>query len=84
MKIHYTESKEAFISSSEINRITISKLETMLKGGQFLRSKDGETWVAKDEDNWRHGSVSEEYMRPATDLDLALFTVLSVLRNEKL
>ena len=81
MKISIIESveKKIHLSDHNIKDVTKRKLKSMLGGGEWLRVRDGKKIVTKDEDNWRHGSVSEDYVRDATELDLAIFKVLEAL-----
>ena len=37
-------------------------------------------WLTQDDPHWRHGSVSEEKVRKATELDLAVFKVLEAIK----
>ena len=63
--------------------VTIRKLRDMVYPGEFLRKEKGKTVVKQDDPNWRHGSVSEDYVRDATELDLAIFRVLDELQVMK-
>lgn len=76
--IEYAE-KKVYLSEIQIKDITKQKLKSMLNGGEWLRTKDGKKIITKDEDGWRHGSVSEDYVRDATELDLAIFKVLEFI-----
>lgn len=81
MQISIIESveKKVYLSDYNIKEVTKQKLKSMLDGGEWLRTKEGKKIVTKDEDNWRHGSVSEDYVRDATELDIAIFTVLKAI-----
>ena len=89
MRIQYNEVKthEINIPRETVKEITVARLREFLDRGEFLRTveKDGKTvvYLKKDEDNWRHGSVSEEIVREATELDKAVFVVLDALKNSK-
>jgi len=85
MEINITQSTTSKINLPDhtVYEITSKKLKQMLYPGQFLRRDDaGKLIVKKDEDNWRHGSVSEDYVRDATELDIAIFKVLDALYDE--
>lgn len=84
MQISIIESveKKVYLSDYNIKEVTKQKLKSMLDGGEWLRTKEGKKIVTKDEDNWRHGSVSEDYVRDATELDLAIFTVLKAINGD--
>lgn len=89
MRIQYNEVKthEINIPRETVKEITVARLKEFLDYGEFLRTveKDGKTvvYLKKDEDGWRHGSVSEEIVREATELDKAVFVLLDALKNSK-
>jgi hypothetical protein len=67
--------------------VTIEKLEQLVSPGEYLREvKEGKKtkWVLKQDDpHHYHGSISEHFVRDATDLDIAVFKVLRVLKDKK-
>lgn len=81
MKINYTENitRSVELQPAQVTEITIKRLKQLVYPGQFLRTEKGQVYLKKDEDNWRHGSVSEEVVRVATDFDKAVFLVLESL-----
>ncbi len=89
MKIRHTKREEIDInlSNDEVITITKAKLYELVYPGRYLQRKwdpklkpeDRELWLAHDDPNWRHGSVSTEYVRPATELDKAIFLVIDNL-----
>ncbi len=79
MKVTYNKSYEFELRDSDITRATKIKLNQLIYPGEYLKTIKGEVWLAQDDPHWRHGSVSEEPIRKATELDLAVFKVLSAL-----
>jgi 3-methyladenine DNA glycosylase/8-oxoguanine DNA glycosylase len=81
IKISHNVHQEVGLSDHLIDEIVLKKIDMMLGDGEYLREvpigKGMKTKlvVKQDDPNWRHGSVSEEYVRDATDLDIALFKV---------
>jgi hypothetical protein len=81
IKISHNVHQEVDLSDHLIDEIVLKKIDMMLGDGEYLREvpigKGMKTKlvVKQDDPNWRHGSVSEEYVRDATDLDIALFKV---------
>jgi hypothetical protein len=84
MKITIPTFHEVTLNDSICDDITKRRLKVLLKGGEYLRYKKDTRWVCQDDPHWRHGSISEEYMREASELDLAIFTVLKALDGNKL
>lgn len=77
MKITKSIPFEFYLNNQDISEITKLKLRQMLLPGQYIRRLEDILWVTKDEDNWRHGSISEDKVRKATELDLAIELVLN-------
>ena len=70
------------ISLDEQDEITLDRLERIVSPGEYLRTKkDGTIWVMQDDPGHRHGSISEDDVRPATELDIAVFDVMKAIRN---
>lgn len=67
-----------------INKATILRLQQFLNGGQYLRTEKGKTYIKQDDPNHRHGSISEEIVREATELDIAVLTVIKALKNKEI
>lgn len=72
------------LDEHQINSVAYKKLKRMLKGDrlQANSSDNGNLWVTEDIDNY-HGSPSTKWLRPASDLDIALVTVIRALAQEK-
>jgi hypothetical protein len=82
MKIQHSEvvHSEITLSDDEVDDITFARLRSMVHPAQYLRAKpDGTLWLTRDDPNWRHGSVSEHDVRPATKEDTAVFKVIDML-----
>lgn len=83
--IHSQKSDIVTLSNSNIIEVTKNKLMRLVHPGEYLvRGSDGNLWLAKDEDNHRHGSVSTELIRLGTNLDLAVFQVLGALDDKNI
>lgn len=83
MKIEYFERKQVDLTDEQVLQVTKAQLMRLVYPGEYLRydGKKGKAVLKQDDPNWRHGSVSEEYIRDATELDLAVFRVLEALRK---
>jgi len=81
MKIKYdkVESVELHLPGKAVNEITINRLNELISPGEYLRKKNGKVYLAQDDPDWRHGSISEVQIREATSLDIAVFEVLKAL-----
>lgn len=79
IRIRKDITEEVTLSDEQITQITRSKLWQLVHPGEFLR-KDKDRWIIKrDDPAWRHGSISEVFVREATELDRAVFKVLERL-----
>lgn len=83
IKQNRTVYEEVEITEDSVKQITINRIRRLLDGGEFLRKEKGKTYLKQDDPNWRHGSVSEEIVREATELDIAVFKVLKALDEPK-
>lgn len=73
---------EEFILTEEtVKEVTKKYLRSFLNGGEYLRKEKGKIYLKQDDPEWRHGSVSEETVREATELDLAIFKVLDAIKK---
>lgn len=82
MEIQYTRrvSETITLTEEQVRSITRRKLLELVNPGEYLRTeKDGKIVLKQDDPHWRHGSVSEVYVRDATALDIAIFKVLENL-----
>lgn len=75
--------EEVEITEESVKQITINRIKKMLDGGEYLRKEKGKTYLKQDDPNWRHGSVSEEIVREATELDVAIFKILTALEAKE-
>ena len=75
---------EINLSTADLDEITLHRLYQMVSPGEYLRTKkDGTIWLMQDDPDHRHGSISEEYVRDATELDVAIFAVIKELKKRK-
>lgn len=74
--------QEFELTDRAANEVAIEQLERLVSPGEYLRTEKGKTWLKQDDPNWRHGSVGEEIVREATELDIAVFAVLRELRKK--
>ncbi len=70
---------DLYLTDETINHVAIHRLEQLVGKGFYLSDKDGKFIIVKDEE--RGSCFSSEYVRDATDLDIAVFKVLTALRN---
>lgn len=47
--------------------------------GRYLRQEGGKTVVKEDEQNWRHGSIGEDFVRVASPEDVEAIGVVNFL-----
>ena len=83
MRIDITKTirEQITLSEEKVNEIVIAKLKQLVAPGEYMRVFNGEEFLMQDDPYHRHGSVSEEVVRKATPLDVAVFTVLKELRK---
>ena len=66
--------------------VAIKQLEQLVSPGEYIREvkvgKETKLVLKQDDPDHRHGSISEEYVRDATELDVAVFAVLKALRQK--
>lgn len=78
--------QEFELTDKAANEVAIKQLEQLVYPGEYLREvKEGKKTklvLKQDDPDHRHGSISEEYVRDATDLDVAVFKVLTALRQK--
>ncbi len=72
--------EKLILPDTAVVEVTRRKLLQMVYPGEYLRKEKGKVVVKQDDPHWRHGSVSEDYVRDATDLDIAVFKVLQELK----
>lgn len=70
------------LNEKSCKEVTKYYLEQMLGNGNFVRVENGKS-VVKITDEDFHGSLSESYVRDATELDQAISVVLKALNGEK-
>lgn len=80
MKVTYYRPYVFTLSEDDMVKATKQTLKALVHPGEYLRNVKGKMWLTRDDPNWRHDNVSEDYIREATELDLAVFTVLEVLK----
>ena len=73
--------EEIELTSETVNKITVDRLKQFLNGGEYLRTEKGKTYLKQDDPYHRHGSISEEVVREATELDIAVMTVIKAFRS---
>ena len=73
------------LSKENVKEVTRARLLQMIAPGEYLRYEPehaggkGRYVLKQDDPNWRHGSVHEEFVRVATELDIAVCKVLEAL-----
>ena len=86
MKLRHAETvyTDVHLSLGEEDEVTLHNLYRMVSPGEYLRTKkDGTIWLMQDDPGHRHGSISEEYVRDATELDIAIFAVIKEIETRK-
>jgi hypothetical protein len=89
IKISHTVHQEVDLSDYQVDDIVLKKIARMLGAGEYLRKvpaskgNKAKLVVKQDDPNWRHGSVQEYYVRDATELDIALFTVQDAIYAQR-
>ena len=81
-QIVYTE-----VTLDEATQLEITKkyLKKLISPGEYLRTDgDGTIWLKQDDPHHYHGSISEERVRVATALDIAVVEVLHQLKFIKI
>lgn len=89
MKITYQESmtKTVDLPIDTVRDVTINYLRMLIAPGEYLREEkvDGKkvTVLKQDDPDHRHGSISEVFVRVATELDIQSYTMLQLLIKQK-
>ena len=83
VKIAKTVYEEINLSEGQIKDIIVKFLEQKISPGEYLREHKGVTSLMQDDPEWRHGSVSEEFVRVATEEDLLIFKFLDYMKALK-
>ena len=75
--------QEFELTDRAANDVAIEQLKQLVYPGEYLREekvgKKTKLVLKQDDPNHRHGSISEDYVRDATELDVAVFKVLEAL-----
>lgn len=82
MRLTVYEPKEINITSEQMKEVTTKYLRSLVGGDTYLRCTDT-GWVIKEDDDHYHGSISEVYVRDATNDDRMIFAVLEILKHSK-
>jgi hypothetical protein len=77
--IRETNFRKISLSDNEVTEITKNKLKELVYPGEYLRFEKGKTVVKQNDPHHQHGSIDEDYVRDATDLDIAVFAMLEYL-----
>ena len=75
----HTELRSIYLPEANVRDIIERRLSKFLDGGEYLRVEDGKVYLKQDDPEWRHGSVREETVREATELDKAIFLIFKAL-----
>ena len=79
--VYETVEKQIKLNNKQMRDIAISYLESLVYPGEYIREVKGKLVVKQDDPYHRHGSISEEYVRDASELDIAVFDMLDKLRK---
>jgi len=81
MEISHTEmtTKRIQLSNDTVDEVTRKRLLQLVYPGEYLRKEKDGVWLKQDDPHWRHGSVSEDVVRKATELDIAVFAVITAI-----
>lgn len=86
MKVTYYQPFTFELSDKDKIEAAFEVLKSIISPGEYLETKKDSklnielTWLCRDEDYY-HGSPSTDYLRVATELDLAVFKVRTELRK---
>lgn len=69
------------LTNGELKKATVEYLKGLVGHNNYLRNEKNKIVVKQDDPYHRHGSISEEYVRDATELDIAVFKVLSLIEK---
>lgn len=78
MKFKYERlvTQELDLTQEEIEIIAKQYLRSLIGRNTYLRTENGKIVVKKDDPYHRHGSISEEYVRDASEMDITIFKLL--------
>ena len=86
MKITFARSvtEDIILPEATVTEVVERYLRQLVSPGEYLRKDaDGKTVVKQDDPDHYHGSISEHYVRDATEVDLAAFKLLEHIRSKK-
>lgn len=89
MKITFQEQQTRTIElpHEAAENVVIKFLQQLISPGEYIREekRNGKTVkvLKQDDPDHRHGSISEFYVRDATDVDIAALKLISEIRNQQ-
>lgn len=63
-----------------VNELTCKRLRQLVHPGEFLQPRGDKVYLRADDEHY-HGSTTSHDVREATQLDIAVFTVLKALEG---
>ena len=75
--------EEVQLDKQAVREVTLTKLFEMIYPGEYIREKNGEKWLMRDDPEHRHGSIDEILVRKATKRDLAVLMVIESIKSER-
>jgi hypothetical protein len=80
--VYETKATDINLDRRQMKEVTLAYLMSFVRPGEYLRTDHNGKLVLKMDDPYhRHGSISEEYVRDATELDIAVFDIIGRLRG---
>lgn len=83
MKVTVETYRDIHLNDKQVEEISIAYLKQLVAPGEYLRKSGGKIWLKQDDPDWRHGSVSEETVREATEEDIAVFKVIALIQKKR-
>jgi len=72
------------LSERSVDDIVRRKLDDLIYPGEFIKQRDtGQLVLMRADPNWRHGNPDDEFVRLATELDVAVIAVKDALKLKK-
>lgn len=81
MELTIYKPEKVHISDTQMREVTKKYLKSLIAPGEYLRERNGVTVLMQDDPWHRHGSISEEYVRDATERDITVIKMLGLLND---
>ena len=75
--------EEVQLDKQAVREVTLTKLFEKIYPGEYIKEKNGEKWLMRNNPEHRDDSIEEILVRKATKLDLAILMIIESIKSEK-